>query len=222
MSTDAFTGRLSEYLDGGLAPEERAEIDAHLEGCGGCRTTLAGLREVVSNAQGLQDSAPDRDLWSGIAARIAGRAPARVSPLRRAITSRFTFTLPELAAAALALMVLSGGLVWLARSGDSRADFEPISAAARTAAGPSALTGAQYEETVADLQRTLDERRARLDAGTLRVLDEELATADREIDEYRRALAADPGDPSSSARLAAARQRKLVLLRKAIALSAGR
>jgi hypothetical protein len=228
MTIDPFTDRLSEYLDGELTSEERAAVDAHLADCSECRTTLEGLREVVSNASRLQDTRPDDNLWSGIAARIAPAAQprARVSPLRRAISSRLSFTLPQLAAAALALMVLSGTLVWMARSGDPRADFEPISAQTEPgvtpAIAPDTFADPRYDQAVADLQRTLDERRARFDPGTVRVIEENLAAIDRAIDQCRRALAADPANVYLSAHLANVRQRKLSLLRKATALTTGR
>ena len=93
MTTDAFTDRLSEYLDGELSPVERAAVDAHLVGPQ-CRSTLDALREVVSDAGSLRDSPPARELWSGIAARIApgDRPTARVlSP--RSGRRRFPFSL---------------------------------------------------------------------------------------------------------------------------------
>ena len=37
---DAWTDRLSEYLDDELSPAERAAIDEHLRGCPGCRGVL--------------------------------------------------------------------------------------------------------------------------------------------------------------------------------------
>ena len=37
MTTDAYTDRLSEYLDGELSPAERAAVDAHLVICPECR-----------------------------------------------------------------------------------------------------------------------------------------------------------------------------------------
>src|SRR3954468_2812107 len=123
MKTDAFTSQLSEYLDDELSPAQRQSVDAHLRECDTCRITLEELRDVVARAGSLNDSAPVADLWPGIDSRISGgRAGARVSPFRRAITARLSFTIPQVAAASLALMVLSGGLVWMARSGDPRAD----------------------------------------------------------------------------------------------------
>src|SRR5206468_1628099 len=165
---DLFTDRLSEYLDGELSPPERAAVDAHLTQCADCRSTLEDLRGVVSEASLLRDVRPTRELWSEIAARIApdGRPGVRVSPFRRAITSRLSFTLPQLAAAGIALMVLSGGLVWMARSGDPRADFEPINAQSRPMTptiAPVNFADPHYDEAVADLERTLEEGRTKLD-----------------------------------------------------------
>src|SRR4051812_20261781 len=128
MTKDLFIDRLSDYLDDELSAAERDAVDAHLKDCEDCRSTLRALQAVVAEAARLQDSAPGRELWTGIAARIGsgGDSRVRVSPFRRAITARLSFTLPQLAAASLTLMVLSGGLVWMARSGDPRADFESI------------------------------------------------------------------------------------------------
>jgi len=175
MTTDSFTDRLSEYLDGELTPAERADVDAHLTQCAECRSTLEDLRGVVSEAALLRDARPARDLWSGIAAQIApdGRPRARVSPFRRAITSRLSFTLPQLAAAGIALMVLSGGLVWMARSGDPRADFDPLSAQSGPASptpilAPVNFADQHYDEAIADLERTLEAGPTKLDLANAR------------------------------------------------------
>jgi tetratricopeptide (TPR) repeat protein len=228
MTTDPFTDRLSEYLDGELTPAERADVDRHLTQCAECRSTLEDLRGVVSEAALLRDARPARDLWSGIAARIApdGRPRARVSPFRRAITSRLSFTLPQLAAAGIALMVLSGGLVWMARSGDPRADFDPLSAQS----GPTSPTpivapvnsaDQHYDEAIADLERTLEAGRTKLDPETVRVLEENLGAIDRAIDQCRRALATDPANVYLNTHLANARHRKIALLRRATMLALG-
>jgi tetratricopeptide (TPR) repeat protein len=226
MTTDLFTDRLSEYLDGELSPPERAAVDAHLTQCAECRSTLEDLRGVVSEASLLRDAGPARELWSGIAARIApdGRPRARVSPFRRAITSRLSFTLPQLAAAGLALMVLSGGLVWMARSGDPRVDFQPINAQSgprpqTPIIAPVNFADPHYDEAIADLERTLEAGRTKLDPETVRVLEENLGSIDRAIDQCRRALATDPANVYLNTHLADARQRKLALLRRATALA---
>ena len=226
MTTDSFTDRLSEYLDGELSAPERAAVDAHLLECAACRSTLDDLRAVVAEAAQLANAPPARELWSGIAARIApgGRPRARVSPFRRAITSRLSFTLPQLAAAGIALMVLSGGLVWMARSGDPRADFQPISAQTEPRSdtrmiAPANFADAHYDEAIADLERTLEAGRTKLEPETVRVLEENLRAIDRAIDQCRRALAMDPANVYLNTHLADTRQRKLTLLRRATTLA---
>ena len=224
MTTDAFADRLSEYLDDELSPAERAAVDAHLAACAECRSTVAALRTIVADGRHLADVPPVNDLWSGITARIAahGQRAGHVSAFRRAISARLSFTLPQLAAAALALMVLSGTLVWMAKSGDPRADFDPISAeTASPAALPRQSTppDVEYQATIADLERTLAAGRTRLDPAAARVLDEELSSIDRSIDQSRRALEADPGNVDLAAQLTAARQKKVALLRRDVALT---
>ena len=217
MTTDSFTDRLSEYLDGELSVPERAALDAHLAQCAGCRLTLEELRGVVLDATSLHDAPPSRDLWTGVAARIAPGSQLRgfLSPFRRAISARLSFTLPQLAAAGLALMVLSGGLVWMARSGDPRADFPPISAQVSDGPAGSSASSADphYDQAIADLERTLEAGRTNLDPETMRVVEENLAAIDGAIDECRRALETDPADVYLNTHLADARQRKLALLR---------
>jgi anti-sigma factor RsiW len=192
---DRFTDRLSEYLDGELEARERVELERHLETCGACRTTLDELRSVVAHASALEDTGPDTELWSGVAARIG--APAAVKPpvgtFRSAIGKRITFTLPQLAAAALALMVLSGGLVWRARSGDPRADFQPVSA---SDANPSAAAGLPLEDEAA------------------RVLDTHLRAIDAAIAEANAALDGHPGEEYLAGHVARLKSQRVALLRE--------
>jgi anti-sigma factor RsiW len=52
LSCSAVLARLSDYMDGDLAAEERVQVEAHLRGCDGCarfggefRATVRALRE---------------------------------------------------------------------------------------------------------------------------------------------------------------------------------
>ncbi len=65
-----WTDRLSAFMDGELAAEEHAEVEAHLAECGQCRTVLEELRAVRAQAAELGPVEPSRDLWGGIAATI--------------------------------------------------------------------------------------------------------------------------------------------------------
>ena len=225
QTQDPFTDRLSDYLDGELPVAQRRAVDAHLQTCAACRAVLDELRAVVASARQVEDRGPDADLWSGIAGRLGPRARRAgfLAGLRAAARHRISFTLPQLAAAALALVVLSGGLVWFARSGNPRADFPPVSADASLgtdALRPANFGDPEFDRAIADLERTLAEGRGTLDAGTIAVIETNLRAIDDAIAQSRRALAADPGNTYLNSHLARARQRKLALLRRATGLAA--
>jgi len=86
---------------------------------------------------------------------------------------------------------------------------------------PANFADRNYDDAIADLQRTLDAERTKLDPETVRVLEQNLKSIDDAIDQCRRALQADPSNVYLNTHLADARQRKLVLLRRAAAAAIG-
>jgi hypothetical protein len=216
---DQWTDRLSEYLDDELSPGERAQVEAHLAGCNGCRTVLDELRGVAARAASLPPTPPSADLWPGIAARLERRGS--VTPFRERAARRFSFTIPQLAAAAAALMLVSGGAVWLAQYGGDTTSLRPVAATDRpdpAAIVPASLADQRYDQAIKDLQQTLEAGRSQLDPETVKILESNLAAIDRAIDQSRQALNADPANMYLHNHLAEARQRKLALLRRASAL----
>ena len=239
MTHDQVLDRLSDYLDdedvsaGETMPaSERAAIAAHVEGCAECRTALAELQAVARLAANLPDTRPSAELWPGIASRLD--PPSSIVPFKRTLSKQFSFTLPQLVAAGLALMVLSGGMVWVARIGGSRASLPPAVATIRTPepespgsnpaeSAPPAIESVnfadnQYDEAVADLEKALQSGRNRLDPETVRILEENLASIDLAISQSRKALRDDPANVYLNNHFAASRNRKLALLRRASAL----
>ena len=217
--SDQWTDRLSEYLDGELKGSERAMLEAHLERCDDCQRTLAGLRRVVIRARSLEDRPPAADLWAGIAERIGAPRRTAVAPGRR----RFTFSLPQLLAAGIALAVLSGGGAWLLHPGAATVALRPAPAApadlpVRTVGAPTAA--GSYDAAVYELERVLTAGRGSLDSATVRVLEQNLALIDRAIAEARRAVAADSANVYLNTHLAETMRRKVDLLRQAAALVA--
>lgn len=225
MISDPWTAKLSSYVDGDLSEGERAALARHLVACPACTSALAGLIRVVEQARALPDRQPDTDLWAGIAERIV-EAPPRPLDARR-LGRRWSFTLTELAAAALAIAFASGGGVWLAAryvEGERPVATEPAPIA-RPALAPvtvAALREARYDAAVADLQRVLENGRGTLDTATVRVIEKNLAVIDRAITDARRALAADPGNAYLNAHLAQTMRRKIDLLRQAATIVASR
>ena len=211
---DVLNERLSEYLDNELDAAERAAVEAHLAECGECRADLQALAAVVARAGTLTDTPPDRNLWPGVEARIAPPQVLRPTFAGR----RFAFTMPQLIAASLALMIASGGMVWLARLGGERTDFPAVLGEVPSPVRPANFGDAAFDQAVADLQQTLDAGRGRLDAQTIRILETNLQAIDRAIAQCREALAADPANVYLNTYLAETRRRKLELLRRATAL----
>jgi anti-sigma factor RsiW len=230
--TDQWTDRLSEYMDDELPPEERAAVEAHLRHCVACGAVLADLKRVVVRAQGLEDRPPAQDLWPAIAARIGASPAAADRDEALAIDGtrrrRWSFSLPELAAAGIALMALSGGAAWFLHPGPAAVATAPaVSPAPVLAPGGTprvALTssrreaGQSYDAAVADLERVLVAGRGRLDSTTVRVIERNLATIDSAIAQAQRAVAADSANVYLNSHLAETMRRKLELLRQAAAL----
>jgi len=218
--TDTWTDRLSEYQDGELPDAERAALESHLASCRECMTTLAELREVAARAAALMPRPPADDLWPGIEPRLQSGANA-VLPFRARPSRRLSFTLPQLAAAGIALMVVSGGGVWVLQHGGRATSAPPIAATDRTPEPrvvSTALIDPRYDEAIADLEQALDAGRGQLDPATVKIIEANLAAIDKAIDESQRALSEDPANMYLNTHLADARQRKLALLRRATAL----
>jgi anti-sigma factor RsiW len=216
--SDRWMERLSEYLDGELPMSERVALEEHLETCTDCPAVLADLRRVAARAGSMDVQAPRRDLWPGIATRI-GATPARVTRLPR----RWSFSLPQLAAAAVALMTLSGGAVWLTRSNISAPASVPTAATGSPSTMPAAIHASRsaaqsYAAAVADLEQVLAGGRGQLDSTTVRVIEQNLAVIDRAIAQAQRALNADPANLYLNTHLAETMRRKLDLLRQAATL----
>ena len=218
---DAFTDRLSEYLDNdemdGPARAERASIAAHLAACEACRATLDELRAVRARAASLQATAPEANLWPGIASRL--NDARRVLLFSASQPRRFSFTLPQLVAAGLALMVLSGGMVWMSRIDELRTNLPPVAAETDERMVEASFADAHYDEAIADLEKALADNRSRLDPETVRILEENLLAIDVAIAQSRKALRLDPANVYLNNHFAEFRNRKLALLRRASALA---
>ena len=236
MNADRWTDRLSEYVDRELPDAERIALEAHLAGCAECRATVELLRAVQQRAARLPDRPAERDLWPAIAAMIGSESPIRperpdVRPL--APRRRYAFSLPQLAAAGIALAVLSGGTAWLVRDAS---DAAPAAVATTPAPAPIAGSGRDaalasraalraertFDAAVADLQEVLDAGRGQLDPRTVTVLEKNLAVIDSAVAEAQRAVAADPANAYLNAHLVRTLRRKVELLRQAATLVSAR
>lgn len=221
--SDQWTDRLSQYLDGELETAQRAELEAHLAGCGACRTTLADLRRVVDRAQAMDDRPPARDLWPGIAERIGVSTDELAA--RRA-RRRISFSVPQLVAAGLALIAVSAGVARFVfdRTGPSGATTSALSSlpAVQTAVWVKADSSADQELEQLRLVLAEGQRSGQLNPATVRKLEHSLAVIDSAIAEAKRALALDPQSPYLNHHLADTMRRKLDFLREANRIATAR
>lgn len=210
--------RLSAYVDGDLAGEALAAAEAHVTACAECRAAVQDLRRVVGLARALDDRPPTADLWPGIAARI-GAARADVLPFI-ARRRRIAFSIPQLAAAGIALALLSaGGAVTAMRLAAPAPG--PVAAALPDATALSrhvADAAAPYDVAIRDLEAVLAAERGDLDTATVRALETSLRVIDAAIAQARAALARDPNDVYLNGHLRSTLDRKLDLLRRAAML----
>lgn len=221
MTTDIWTDRLSEYVDGELTASEVTAVEEHLKGCAACRDIVHDLRAVARRAASLPEDVPAHDLWPAIGRAIGAETPVLVLRPRRA----WLGTLPRLAAAAVLVAVLSGGSVWLAMRRSTSVTPVAVAPAPAAFVGPARLTPASmraertYDAAVADLRAVLDSGRGRLDSTTVRVLERNLAIVDSAVADARRAVAADPNSVYLNTYLARTMRQKLDLLREAARLA---
>ena len=218
---DMWTEKLSEYIDGELSVADTEALEAHLMECAECGRTLQQLRTVVARAGQVIDREPAADLWQGIAARIAVAevetdTPLTTSPGKR----RLSFSIPQLAAASIALMLMSAGTMYMmvGRDAEQVAVNQPA-VQQPVAASPGSVSVRQvtrnYDAAVTELEQVLDRNRDQLDTATVRVLEQNLAIIDRAITDARAALGQEPANPYLSKYLDQAMQKKVQLLKRA-------
>jgi hypothetical protein len=114
LTCDGFANALADYLERDDSPRIRGAVETHAASCADCGALLADLQQLRVDASGLPTLTPSRDLWAGVAERIAtpvieigrraeggGRRARIVSWMRPA-------------AAAAALVVLTAGVTYFA------------------------------------------------------------------------------------------------------------
>jgi anti-sigma factor RsiW len=217
---DQWTDRLSEYLDHELTADERIRLESHLAGCPACGETLRELRAVVARAGRLENREPDSDLWPGVRQAI-GRHKVFELDSRRTPARRFTFSLPQLAAAAAALMLVSGGTAYFLSqpTGNRGVVIEGRQPPPVVAQSVSFDRKGRADSAITELERILREDSGRLDTSTVRILAQNLALIDRAIGQAKKALESDPANPYLNDHLARTMRKKIEVLRRAADLA---
>lgn len=225
---DAFEATVAEWLDGTLAPEARAAADAHVGGCARCAALVADLERIMTDARALPELVPSRDLWPGIAERIA--PPVLALPTGGAVAPARPAAWRRWAAAAALVVVSAGSTWWLMRPGVPGGDTRSGGATVAERPGqprtpkPVVVSRPSPVETLSDevqrLQQALAARERELDPKTVAVIEQSLAIIDRAIADAQAALAADPSNALLDQQLTRVLGRKVELMRRAAMLPA--
>ena len=225
MTTNDWTDRLSDYLDGTLTSEERSACEAWLASSEEGRALLADLRGVVAKAKTLPDAPVPESVWAGVSAAIR-KPDAAVIPIetaRRLAPSpsrRWQFSPLQLAAAAAILLAIGLGIGSKIGSGvkTTIAENPTGGTALGTNVSHTPSADAKYDKAIQALQLILDQNRSTMDTATVRVLESSLAKIDAALVEAERALAQDRNNEYLNDHLSRIKRKKLDLLRQGAAL----
>ncbi|MDQ3950509.1 MAG: zf-HC2 domain-containing protein [Gemmatimonadota bacterium] len=113
LTCDGFANALADYLERDDTPRVRAAVEAHAASCAACGALLADVQQLRVDASGLPTLTPPRDLWAGVAERIATPVVAiGAGREERRQTGRAAWLRPV--AAAAALVIMTAGVTYLA------------------------------------------------------------------------------------------------------------
>jgi predicted anti-sigma-YlaC factor YlaD len=233
LSCDAFQDLLPAYLERDLEVPAAADAELHLAACTACRSLVADLNRITTEAKALPLLSPSRDLWPGIEARV--NTVVTVLPVAR-VQSRW-----QLGAIAAGLVAVTALSTWqLARRTDPETPVvasapaivsAPAAVATPTPSAPAVVPVAvveraprpaaqvTYATEIGKLQALLQARANDLDPATVAVIESSIATIDSAIVEAKAALDRDPVSRFLESQLNKSLERKLGLLRKAALLA---
>lgn len=227
MSEHLSLERTHDLIDGLLPSEVAERARRHMMECMDCRDRCASLSELASDLRSLpRDATPPAEIWQAIARRIDGTTPdsepesadVLMMPGVRQPRRRISFTIPQLAAASVALVAASAGLLWTATS-------QPAGPVADTP--PTATVGAarfvadetSYDMALDELLTIVETARPYLAPETLLALDQSLAQIDAAIEEINQAITNDPSSELLHSMLVNQQRTKLRVLSQVATLT---
>lgn len=148
---------LAEYVDGTLAENERAVLDAHLAGCARCREEVEAAARAVSALASLEEEPVPLGVTGPVLAEARRSAPS-AAPRRRPLWERYQWAGGLAAAAALLLLVAVLVPQLTGRSADDSAGSGTTGATAEAGAAEDATLGAPEAVELEVLDEDLDDR----------------------------------------------------------------
>jgi hypothetical protein len=222
MTCEQARERLDDYVDGTLGEAELHEVELHLASCAACAAEERALHAFLDRVAAMPaEVQPERDLWPGIAGRIASPRPMTVArwPLVRSFPRAWWTPAAGLAAAAAVVAALGATLTGVWSPPGGRTGTGVVHEAAWTTDATLLDAERQYAQATAQLMAALEARRASLPPETVASVEKDLTTIDAALRQVRSALRQDPGNMQLSHMLAATHQKKVDVLQRVVKLS---
>ncbi|HSK09432.1 MAG TPA: zf-HC2 domain-containing protein [Vicinamibacterales bacterium] len=242
MSCEDCSNLLDDLIDGTLAGEGRARVEAHLRDCARCRAEAADLRRIREEARSLPRLEPPAGGWARLSAALDAERANAASPRpgasradggartraagsgRGGVLATWRPVWGVLAAAAvLALAVSTALLLYPTTPADDQAPAGQAANAATTDLVQSVETELQladqhYQNAIAGLEQVWRAEQSTVDPQTAAVLQKNIGIIDQAVRESREALKAQPANEAAQATLFEALRRKVELLKDMVAL----
>jgi hypothetical protein len=210
MNCSTWQPLLSAYVDEAMGAGERAAVDEHLRGCGGCRSLAQDLSSIRLAAGSLEPLIPPPHVWHQIAAAAERQTPASGF-------QTWGFSWRPLAAVAMTA-VLAAGLWRVGTLLQPAADVDPVSQVGEVIPAAESDPEAHYTLAIARLEEVTSADQDLLDQETAGAINAGLTVIDEAITESRAALRSEPQSESAQESLFAALRRKVAVLQEMLAL----
>jgi anti-sigma factor RsiW len=231
MNCEKYQDLLSDFVDGSLAADAQQNVETHLTGCADCAEARNDLSAIVGfclEQRGEYDPVPnERALWLRISNMIeAGQPSATPSTIPanagwwfRLMNQSWRLSFPQMAAAAIVIMVVSMVALIGARSlnltgsGIRQAGFVP-------SVSTTSVTDRyrQQQQVIAYWNERVELNKARWNPQMRETFDKNLSVIDAAVNESMRQLTQNPHDEVSEEILNAALNDKAELLKEFAAL----
>ena len=220
MECRAVVNSLSDYLDGRniwVSDGEVEQVETHLASCPTCKNLNLEFGEIKNAARELPLHTPPPALWARISEAIEAEISNENGPVRRPKSSsgwwgwlnsrKFTFSLPQLAAAgAFAVILIVGGISGIFGANRAPTIFK---------GAQSALLLPEEDEIKADLERrvgAVNARKAQWDSQRRADFDQRMNRIDESLKRCRYLLEDNPNDIERQERVRALYDEKRQLL----------
>jgi hypothetical protein len=230
MNCDRCQELLGDFLDGTLGGGEHASVLSHLGACAACSRTREEFQSIINTAHAsgahLYEPRDEDALWMRIRAAaeaeglVRTSAAPRVGFWARLLTKRWEVSLPQLATAAAALVVLAAfattlGIQYLNGGQRGRAAFAEASARRVVSAGhyPEGYLR-PHQASIQFWQQRVEQRKASWNPRMRASFDRSIMVLDESVSDSLSDLRENPHDEVAEQMLNSALRDKIDLLRE--------